>query len=129
MPLFLCAQISFTDSSSNLVNSSLTSGVAIGVCDMNGDGLDDIIRLNNASDLEIEYQSLGGVFTRLDYGDLGTASEWGLAIADVDGNGYNDIVAGGNNNNVKLLFVYHKFPVKSPICSVLNLDIKICLKY
>lgn len=71
---------------------------------MNGDGLDDIIRLDDARYLQIEYQNTNGVFTWLNYGNLaGTGNEWGLCIADVDENGYNDIFTGGAYNGKKLL--------------------------
>ena len=70
---------------------------------MNGDGLDDLVRLDNASDLEIEYQQANGTFSRYDYGDIGSGSEWGLCVADVDGNGYRDVFAGGAYNRLKLL--------------------------
>ena len=97
------AQVTFGDSTAQLVNSTLSSGVAMGIADMNGDGLDDIVRLNNASDLEIEYQSATGVWTHLDYGNLGNGSEWSLCVADVDDNGYNDIFSGGFYNDLKVL--------------------------
>ncbi len=97
------AQIAFTDNSTLLVNESLTSGVAIGVCDMNNDGLDDIIRLDDASDLEIEFQQSDGSFSLYDYGNVGSGSEWALVIADIDENGYNDILIGGAYNNLKML--------------------------
>ena len=57
LPFISFSQITFTDQSSALSNSTLKSGVAIGVCDMNGDKLDDIIRLSSATSLQIEYQS------------------------------------------------------------------------
>ena len=66
-PSIYFAQVTFTNATSNLVNPNLTSGVAIGVCDMNGDGLDDIIRLDDARYLQIEYQNTNGVFTWLNY--------------------------------------------------------------
>ena len=96
---------SFTDRSDNLLsNTNFHSGVAMGVTDMNGDGLDDIIRLSGASNLFIEYQGApNATFTTLNYGDLGSGSEWSLCIGDVDGNGFNDVVAGGAYNNLKLL--------------------------
>jgi len=101
IPMISVAQISFTSGNGNLVNASLKSGVAIGVSDMNGDGLDDIIRLNGASSLEIEYQNTNGIFTRLNYGST-SGSKWGMAIADVDRNGYNDILMGGSYNGLKV---------------------------
>lgn len=103
IPTLATSQIAFTNSNSKLANSTLKSGVAIGVCDMNGDGLDDIIRLSNATNLQIEYQTSGN-FTLYNYGNLpGSGSEWGMAIADVDGNGFNDIIIGGSRNGLKLV--------------------------
>jgi hypothetical protein len=102
--LFVCAfakaQIDFSDGSSNLVNGDLKSGVAMGVTDMNGDGLDDIIRLDNADNLEIEYQQADGSFTRTDLG--GVDGPWAVTIADVDENGMNDILVGGFQDGLKL---------------------------
>ena len=114
------AQISFADSSANLANQLVTSGVAIGVADMNNDGLDDIVRLDNASDLVIDHQQPNGSFTSYTYGSVGSGSEWSLCIADFDHNGYNDVMAGGFYNDLKILqadsagFGYTSFDLPGP---------------
>lgn len=92
----------FTDASIRLSNPELTSGVAIGVTDMNADGLDDIIRLHDAEFLEIEYQQPGGGFEHYEFGQL-PGSQWGLALGDIDGNGYVDIFTSGSYNGHKIL--------------------------
>lgn len=95
------AQITFSDASSDLTNSTLKSGVAMAITDMNGDGLDDIIRLDVGTNLEIEYQQADGSFSR---SDLGTVDQpWAITIADVDENGMNDILVGGFEDGLKLL--------------------------
>ncbi len=102
IPFFVISQVSFTNSNSSLVNQSLTSGVAIGISDMDNDGLDDIIRLSNAIGLEIEYQTPSGDFTRSIIETL-NGDAWALCIADIDKNGFNDIITGGRYDKIKLL--------------------------
>ncbi|MFL0354605.1 FG-GAP-like repeat-containing protein [Xanthomarina sp. GH4-25] len=106
LPYVLISQVTFNNANSRVDNTMLNSGCAIGVADMNGDGLDDLVRLRNARYLEVEYQSTtpGGDFTRLNYGSItGSGSEWGMVIADVNEDGYNDIIVGGSYNYLKLL--------------------------
>jgi len=98
---FAYAQFSFSDQSSWLFNTATRSGAPIGVSDMNGDGLDDIIRLDQGQTLRVDYQAPGG-FTGFTYGQL-LGTQWSLCIADVDRNGYNDIFSGGAYNGLKLL--------------------------
>lgn len=102
MPLIVNSQIAFTNTSTLLVNQDVTSGCAIGVTDMNNDGRDDIIRFDDASDLEIEFQNADGSFSRTTIGSTG-GSKWGFSIADVDENGYNDVFAGGAYNGLYLV--------------------------
>ena len=39
-----------------------------GVCDMNGDGLDDIATLDSSRDLVVHYQNADGTYSQVDYG-------------------------------------------------------------
>ena len=97
-------QITFSDATSSLVFQTVRSGAPIAISDMNADGLDDIVRLDNTRILRIEYQRPEGGFTGFTFGDLvGQGQEWSMCIADVDENGYNDIMAGGGYNQIKLL--------------------------
>jgi MYXO-CTERM domain-containing protein len=74
------------------------------VADMNGDGLDDIVRLDEGTTVEIEYQQPDGSFTHQGgAAPLPGDGAWGMAIADVDNNGYPDIFAGGAYDGLKLL--------------------------
>ncbi len=99
------AQISFTNQTSSLLSdNTIYSGCAMGIADMNGDMLDDIIRLNDAKDLSIHYQkSDGSIFEDYIYGNITSIIQWSMCIADIDSNGYNDILVGGFLNDLNLL--------------------------
>lgn len=99
------SQISFTNQTATLLSdTTIYSGCAMGIADMNGDTLDDIIRLNAAKDLYIHYQkSDGSTFDDYSYGSTSTTKQWSMCIADVDSNGYNDILTGGLNNQLTYL--------------------------
>lgn len=97
----LTAQISFTDQSSLLSNTDFHSGVAIGVTDLNNDGLDDIIRLNGTSFLQVELQGEPGeMFTTQAVGNTG-GGQWMVVVGDMNNDGFNDIVTGGAYNEIK----------------------------
>ncbi len=100
------AQISFTDGNSLLhsetgvlgSNANIFSGNAVCVVDVNGDGYDDIVKLDNARYVRIEYQQAGGTFTHQYIGDFGNSTScWGMSAGDVDKNGYADILFNGGS--------------------------------
>ncbi|MCO6475611.1 MAG: PKD domain-containing protein [Phaeodactylibacter sp.] len=96
-------QATFADSTSQLENGTLRSGAPMGVVDMNNDGLDDIICLDNRNLLYIHYRLPDtAAFNSRFIADLGGA-KWSLCVADADGNGFNDIFTGGAYNNLYLL--------------------------
>jgi hypothetical protein len=108
--LFLClsipimAQISFTNANNRLETSDFHSGVAIAIADMNNDGLDDIVRLSDSRILNIEVQSAGNqLFQNKLVDQVSNQSQWSICVADVDNDGYNDVMCGGSYDGVKLI--------------------------
>ncbi len=106
-PVHALAQFSFSDETSLLntagVGSSpFTSGVAMCVCDMNGDGRDDIVRIQNATTVSIEYQTTpDAAFDHMVFGSTGL-SVWAVAAADFDQNGLNDLYLGGSGAGLEI---------------------------
>jgi len=95
---------SFTDRT-NLLARDNFSGVTVAIADMNGDGRDDLIRLNEGRVLNIEYQTTPrNFFDHHTVGSISNDPQWSMAIADVDRNGFNDLVVGGPYDNIKLVY-------------------------
>ena len=92
------AQFAFTNMNS-LTPTATHSGCAISVADINNDGLDDIVKMDQASTLVVQMQNQNGTYTHYNLG-LITASTgsrvWGMAVADVDHNGWKDVATGVN---------------------------------
>jgi PKD repeat protein len=98
----IVGQISFLDSTQYLDNVGLLSGSPMAAADMNGDGLQDLIILDNRQELYIEYQQDNTPFYNSLYIQSLNSPSNGIAIGDVDGNGYNDILTGGTYNALRL---------------------------
>jgi PKD repeat protein len=98
----LNGQISFVDGTDNLRYGTLRSGAPMAVVDMNNDGLDDIVCLEDRRYLYIEYQRPDtNIFEGVYYGDTGSP-QWSICAADYDKNGYNDLFFGGQYNELYL---------------------------
>lgn len=96
------AQTAFSNANS-LIPIATHSGNCIAVADINHDGLDDIVKMDQASDLVIEMQDRNGTYTHYALGDVGAGNVWGMALADVDHNGWMDVATGaGSTSLVKL---------------------------
>ena len=97
------AQISFTNQSSLLTPAQHFSGVAIAACDMNEDGLDDIVRLNDGTNLNIQFQTAAqSAFLPSIVKPIPGDDTWGMCTADVNNDGLGDILSGGSYNGVKI---------------------------
>ncbi len=90
------AQVSFTNVNSKLVNPDFHSGCPVSVTDWNGDGLDDIVRMDDGRYCYVEVQQINNQFASVYLGDFGGGA-WAMTVADVDHNGYKDVVADGSN--------------------------------
>ncbi len=97
------AQFAFTNSNS-LTPIASHSGNCITVVDINNDGLDDIVKMDQATDLVIEMQNQNGSFTHYNLGNLGAGDVWGMAVADVDHNGWKDVATGSGSTTLVKLF-------------------------
>lgn len=84
--------ISFT--AFNITNPS--KGTKLGVVDMNGDYLDDMVAVSNDT-LEIYYQNTSGGFnyTQIAHDSVLYQADWSMAAGDYDKNGFNDLLYGG----------------------------------
>lgn len=90
---------SFTNSNSLLTPTSMRSGNCVVVVDVNADGLDDIVRMDQGTTLNVDLQQRNGSFTTYNVGNItGTSRIWGMAVADFDHNGWKDVVCGPNGS-------------------------------
>jgi hypothetical protein len=96
------SQVTFT-AQPNLIQNIGGTSVANCAADMNGDGLDDIVRVMN-NGIYIDYQQPNGSFTPAFYPlNIQTSPSWSIVAADIDDNGYTDLCFGGGS---RTSFVY-----------------------
>ena len=89
----------FTNGAS-LLPAEYHSGGCVGFTDMDGDGFDDIIVLDESEMLHVLYQGPDGSFSDVDYGSVSSSSQWGMCVADFDNDGHKDVFSGGSYDGV-----------------------------
>ncbi|MEY3399365.1 MAG: hypothetical protein RL220_1959, partial [Bacteroidota bacterium] len=92
----------FTNSS-NLLPANYHSGGVTGVTDMNNDGYDDIIIMDESLHLYIAYQNANGTFTEEDYGVVSDEGQWGMAVGNMDNDDHLDVLCGGYYDNTQVI--------------------------
>jgi hypothetical protein len=98
--------LSFTDSNSKLPNNAVNyrSGNSVSVADVNNDGLDDIIRLNQSNQINLDIQNINGGYTNYSLGTFTGGNAWAMTVADLDNNGIKDVIAGmGSTGSIALI--------------------------
>ena len=105
--LFLCPVLaigqSFTLSTDILTDQSAHSGGCVGIADMDGDGYDDLLLLDDAKNVYIDYQGSDGTYTSYSMGQASSSQQWGMSVGDVDNDGHKDFFSGGSNDGVHFL--------------------------
>lgn len=81
---------------------SYFSGGVTGVWDMNNDGLNDIVVMDQSKTLRILYQQQDGSFIQVNTGTQLGSSQWGMTVADIDNDGFGDVVSGGSYDNLRM---------------------------
>jgi len=98
----LTGQISFSESESG-VTKDFRNASAIVSIDMNDDTQDDLVRLNNGINLQVDLQHSGGDFITTHSNIVSENAEWFLIAGDVNNDGWPDIVTGGIIDKIKVL--------------------------
>lgn len=89
------AQTTFEIRDSIFPGERVSSGLPMAVVDMNGDLMDDVVFLDQGSELYIGYQNPQGDFNKFFVGPTNGKEQWAMAVADLDRNGWRDIVVCG----------------------------------
>lgn len=90
---------SFSNASFQLPGS-YNSGNCVGFTDMNNDGYDDIVVLDDSKTVKVLYQAGDGSLTEVDYGNVSNNNQWGMTIGDYDNDGHKDVFSGGAYDGV-----------------------------
>jgi len=103
----ITAQTVFINSNVDLQEKDQHSAIPVGVADMNGDGLDDIVTLDNGHILHIQYQTPDPArpFVRYEVThSVDNAEQNDICIADFNNDGLNDICIVGSYDKAKVYY-------------------------
>jgi len=104
-PMTASAQIQFRKATDLLSPAKHFSGVPIAIIDMDGDGHDDIARMSQATHLAIEYQTAPNrAFRHRDIGQMDFEPQWGMCAADINNDGFSDVLTAGYYDGIKVAF-------------------------
>ncbi len=107
IPVLLHAQIQFINSNALLKDKAINSAIPVAVSDMNGDGLDDIVSMDDGHILFVQYQVPDKTrsFVRYEVSrSVDLMEQNDICIADFNNDGYNDILTVGSYDRIKLFY-------------------------
>ncbi|RMD73768.1 MAG: VCBS repeat-containing protein, partial [Bacteroidetes bacterium] len=96
------AQATFADSTDLLGQQALHSGIAVGIADVDDDGLDDLLVLDDARILHVFFQKADGGFEGVQVGELASNNIWSMTAGDVDNDGWLEIMTGGYYEGIRI---------------------------
>ena len=102
--LFQSSQAQTFTNANDLLPNEYNSGGCVGFADLDGDGFDDLIVLDQSQNLHTLYQTIEGTFVDYDLGPVSNDNQWGMCVADFDNDGHKDVFSGGSYDGV---FVQH----------------------
>jgi hypothetical protein len=118
----LKGQTGFTNVNQRLLNPLFHSGCPVAIIDWNEDGLDDIVQLEQGHLAYVQIQRPNQQFETRYLGDFGGGSgyAWAMGVADVDHNGYKDIIAGGSSTAVKKILMIDNTGTSGTLVTLAN---------
>ena len=88
------AEAQLTFQNTDWPGEDVHSGGPVGFTDVDNNGWDDLILLDEGRHLVVMFQSAEG-WRRVDVGEFGDELQWGACVSDFDGDGCKDLISGG----------------------------------